>query len=52
MFLMLLFTFFVFSYIPVVKTFNLDIISPDLRTGPPNSLFGFAVVSSSTKDQW
>jgi hypothetical protein len=53
MFLIFLFALLVSSsFIPVVKTFNLDIISPDLRTGPPKSLFGFAVVSSSTKQQW
>ncbi|CAF2469698.1 unnamed protein product [Rotaria sp. Silwood2] len=52
MFFMLLFVLFISSYIPVVKTFNLDIISPGLRTGPSKSLFGFAVVSSSTKQQW
>ncbi|CAF2124500.1 unnamed protein product [Rotaria magnacalcarata] len=52
MFLMFLFTLSICSYIPVVKTFNLDIISPTLRTGPPKSLFGFAVVSSSTKQHW
>ncbi|CAF4029097.1 unnamed protein product [Rotaria magnacalcarata] len=49
---MFLFTLSICSYIPVVKTFNLDIISPTLRTGPPKSLFGFAVVSSSTKQHW
>lgn len=52
MFLIFLFALFISSYKPVVKTFNLDIISPDLRTGPSNSLFGFSVVSSSTKPQW
>ncbi|CAF3648267.1 unnamed protein product [Rotaria sordida] len=52
MFLIFLFILFISSYIPVVKTFNLDIISPGLRTGPPKSLFGFAVVSSSIKQQW
>lgn len=52
MFLLVFFALFVSSHIPVVKVFNLDIISPDLRTGPPKSLFGFAVVSSSVKQQW
>ena len=52
MFLISLFVLLISPYIPVVKTFNLDISSPDLRIGPPKSLFGFAVVSSSTKQQW
>ena len=52
MFLTFLLTLFVLSHVPVVKPFNLDIISPDLRTGPPESLFGFTVVSSPTKQQW
>lgn len=52
MFFLVFLALFVSSYIPVVKVFNLDIISPDLRTGPPKSLFGFAVVSSSVRQQW
>ncbi|CAF0799979.1 unnamed protein product [Adineta steineri] len=52
MFLIFLCALFISSNIPVIETYNLDIISPDLRTGPSNSLFGFAVISSSTKQQW
>ena len=52
MFSLVFLALIVSSYIPVVKVFNLDIISPDLRTGPPKSLFGFAVVSSSVRQQW
>ncbi|UJR33940.1 hypothetical protein I4U23_021358 [Adineta vaga] len=52
MFDIFFFILLIFSNIPVFEMFNLDIISPDIRTGPSNSLFGFAVVSSSTKQQW
>ncbi|CAF1084195.1 unnamed protein product [Adineta ricciae] len=52
MFAIFLFILLIFSKTPVIKMFNLDIISPDFRTGPSGSLFGFAVVSSSTKQQW
>ena len=38
--------------LPVANTFNLDIVSPDIRTGPVDSLFGFSVVLSSTRQQW
>lgn len=41
-----------YALIPVIKTFNLDITSPDIRIGPSDSLFGFSVVLSSTKSQW
>ena len=36
---------------PVVNTFNLDIAAPEIRTGPPDSLFGFAVAVSSTHNE-
>jgi hypothetical protein len=41
----------VYFFSPVVKTFNLDITAPDIRTGPPDSLFGFAVAASSTRKE-
>ncbi|CAF0762940.1 unnamed protein product [Didymodactylos carnosus] len=41
-------------YFKTVVSFNLDIESPDVLIGPPNSLFGYAVVSAAApgKHRW